>query len=66
MVHGGGRDSLERSSSSYFEASLLSFWYLEMLLLRLFAYTGKYSNRLVLSGWKGQEVEGVPWVSTGP
>jgi hypothetical protein len=61
MVHGGGKKNLNLSPQTYFQASSLSFWYLELVLLRLFDYKGKYSNRLVLSGWKGQEVEDVPW-----
>jgi hypothetical protein len=50
---------------AYFEASALSLWYLELLLLSLFDYRGEYSNRLVLSGFRGQEVERVPWLEKG-
>ncbi|MGD2088123.1 MAG: hypothetical protein PVH61_18235 [Candidatus Aminicenantes bacterium] len=39
----------------------LGLWYLEMTLLRLCGYDGKYHNRLKLGlGWDGEE-ESVPW-----
>jgi len=50
--------SLER-----FEAYLLSLWYLELVLLWLFDYRGKYSNRLGWKGWNAESVECVPWAS---
>jgi hypothetical protein len=43
------------------EAWELSLWYLELVLLRLFGYQGKYANRLVREGFRGNEVEAVPW-----
>jgi hypothetical protein len=46
---------------SLFEAAQLALWYLEMILLWSAGYSGRYANRLVLSGWRGQEVEHVPW-----
>ncbi len=52
------------SARSLFEASQLSLWYLEMILLWLFDYDGQYSNRLVITGWKGQEVEQLPWLQS--
>lgn len=45
------------------EAWWLSLWYLELVLLWLFDFRGKYSNRLIQNCWKGQEVELVPWAS---
>jgi hypothetical protein len=51
------------TGSTLFEASQLSLWYLEMILLWLFRYHGSYSNRLIISGWKGEEVAAVPWVA---
>ena len=39
---------------------LLGLWYLELVLLRLFEFTGSYSNRTALHRWVGQ-VEQVPW-----
>ncbi len=43
------------------DAWTLGQWYLELVLLRLCGYTGSYSNRLRRGGWKGDEVEPVPW-----
>jgi hypothetical protein len=62
MVHSAGKvASVGATSHALFEASMLSLWYLELSILYLLGYAGKYSNRLVLSGWKGEEVESVPW-----
>lgn len=41
------------------EAWTLGLWYLELCLLKLFDYSGKYSNRMTQK-WSGQ-VEDVPW-----
>jgi hypothetical protein len=46
------------------DAWWLGLWWLELVLLRLFDYQGKYSNRLIRDGWKGEEVEPVPWAKT--
>jgi len=46
-------------SDAYFEAWNLGLWYLELAMLRIFGYSGSYSNRLV-SRWAGA-VEDVPW-----
>lgn len=46
------------------EAWSLGLWYLELVLLRLFDFQGKYSDRLVQDGWIGQNVKTVPWVTT--
>ena len=43
------------------EAWELSLWYLELVLLRLFGYQGKYANRLVREGFRVNAVEPVPW-----
>jgi hypothetical protein len=43
-----------------YEARQLSLWYLELSILRLVGFTGRYGNRLRRSRWKGQ-VEKVPW-----
>jgi hypothetical protein len=51
------------SAYSLFEASQLALWYLELILLYLFGFQGKYANRLVMNGWKGEEVSPVPWQS---
>jgi hypothetical protein len=64
MVHptkSNNQKFAKASAHALFEASSLSFWYLELLLLWLFGFRGKYSNRLIMSGWKGDDVEVVPW-----
>ena len=43
----------------YFQARELGLWYVELMLLRIFGYKGKYGNRLTQE-WRG-EVELVPW-----
>ena len=50
------------SGDIYHEAKELGLWYVEMILLKLFGYQGKYSNRLTQK-WRGQ-VELVPWAHT--
>lgn len=47
------------SSDVHWQASQLGLWYVELLLLKLFGYNGKYGNRLTKE-WQG-EVEFVPW-----
>lgn len=46
------------------EAWWLGLWYLELVLLHLFDYKGKYSDRLVQGVWIGQAVKVVPWGSS--
>ena len=46
-------------SDVQWQASQLGLWYVELLLLKLFDYNGKYGNRLTQE-WRG-EVEFVPW-----
>lgn len=48
------------SVHDYFEAWNLSQWYIEMIFLRLLDYNKKYSNRLIISKFKGI-VENLPW-----
>lgn len=43
------------------DAWILGQWFLELILLRLFDYSGHYSNRLRRTGAQGTEVEPVPW-----
>ena len=49
------------SSEAYRQARKLGLWYVELLLLKLFGYSGLYSNRLTRK-WTG-DVETVPWAS---
>ena len=58
MVHARQRYETVPSGVHY-EAKNLGLWYVEMILLRFFNYSGVYSNRLV-PRWVG-EVVPVPW-----
>ena len=49
------------SSEAQRQARELGLWYVELLLLELFGYSGLYSNRLTRK-WTG-DVETVPWAS---
>jgi len=43
------------------DAWCLGQWYLELILLWLFDYGGRYLNRLKRGGWKVEAIERVPW-----
>lgn len=45
-----------------FQAWNLAQWYIEMCLLRIMRFEGKYANRLKLGNWAG-ETEDVPWAN---
>jgi hypothetical protein len=45
----------------YYEAYCLAKWYLELAVLSVCGFRGKYSNRTRSSRWVGQ-VENVPWM----
>ena len=49
------------SAEAQRQARKLGLWYTELLLLKLFGYSGLYSNRLTRK-WTG-DVETVPWAS---
>ena len=50
------------SLDACFEASELGQWYIELILLSLFGYAGKYRNRLLaVAGSGSYPVENVPW-----
>ena len=66
LVHGSPakREKLfgtDETASVVHQAWTLSLWYLELLMLRLCGYQGKYSNRVAGAKWSGEEVEAVPW-----
>lgn len=46
---------------AYLDTWKLSLWLLEMVLLRILNFNGKYSNRLIERRWVGQ-VESPPWI----
>ncbi|MFN9608956.1 MAG: hypothetical protein ACK571_12215 [Pseudanabaena sp.] len=59
---GKSRTILKYSSEERAEAYILSKWYLELCLLRLFGYDGVYTNRLYKLSWEGY-YDKVPWAS---
>ena len=56
LVH--PKESLAVADGSYYEAWRLSLWFIEVLVLKICAYSGKYANRLV-ERYVG-EVESLP------
>ena len=46
----------------YYQAYSLAKWYVELCLLKLSGFNGKYHNRTRKERWRGQ-VEDVPWAS---
>ncbi len=63
LVHPGRSHS--PSEDAYFEAWKLSLWYIELALLRLCEYNGRYANRLDypphLHAHPREEMDRVPW-----
>lgn len=57
LVHPKENDHI--AEDAYHQAWKLSLWYLDLILLRLLKYEGKYSNRLKVR-FVGQ-IEDVPW-----
>ena len=47
----------------YAEAHRVGQWYIELMLLRLFGYSGRYFNRVVNRAGQGQPIQHVPWSS---
>ena len=61
IVHPGKKKGgIDPQKAPLFECWNLGLWYLELLLLHIFEYQGKYANRLKLGRWAG-EVEELPW-----
>ena len=54
------RKRLHDSPGAAIQAWVLSLWYLDLLLLNVCAYKGRYSNRTI-AGWRGNEIVTVPW-----
>ena len=59
LVHAEERVA-EISLDEYHEAKQLGLWYIELMLLRMFEYHGRYVNRLVVVQTMGN-TEPVPW-----
>ena len=54
------RKRLQDDPGAVIQAWVLGLWYLDLLLLNVCGYTGRYSNRTI-SGWRGDEIMAVPW-----
>ena len=52
------------SIDAYHEAKQLGLWYIELLLLKMFKYTGEYASRLT-DVQRAGATEPVPWASGG-
>ena len=52
------------SPAAYAEARDLGQWYVELMLLREFDYSGRYNNRLPHAAGHGAPIEDVPWAVT--
>lgn len=61
LVHPKVKTKLHEGS--YYEAMMLSLWYLDLVLLRLCGHKGKYANRLAPAPRYSGIVEAVPWVT---
>lgn len=53
---------LNRSFYEKMDIVNLGLWYLELILLRIFGYKGKYLSRVARKEFKDQNIETVPWV----
>lgn len=53
---------LDRSFYEKMDIVNLGLWYLELILLRIFGYKGKYLSRVARKEFKDQNIETVPWV----
>ena len=51
-------------ADAYAEVHCLGQWYIELMLLRLFGYSGRYFNRLVDRAGQGEPIQHVPWAVT--
>ncbi len=59
------RDRLSRvGSEAEYQATILSMQYLELILLRLFDYSGEYCSRLIGGVYPSGALKPVPWNST--
>jgi hypothetical protein len=53
---------LNRPFSEQIDTYNLGLWYLELILLHLFDYKGKYFNRVANKDFYNDNIESVPWV----
>ena len=45
-----------------YECLQLSLWYIELLVLNILKYNGKYHNRCMIAPWSGEGEVTVPWI----
>lgn len=60
IVHAGKKRGMKRANMPVYDAWRLAQWYLELVLLKLFDFNGRYCNRTLERRYPGQ-VESVPW-----
>ena len=60
LVHANTRRGT-LSSATLLEAQSLGLHYVELMLLKVFGYTGEYANRVKNPGWDSSLFENVPW-----
>jgi hypothetical protein len=53
------------SDTTIYDALRLGLWYIELSLLYILNFQGKYSNRCSIAKWVGDDVEYVPWSPKG-
>jgi hypothetical protein len=54
------RKLLQQEPGAAMDAWALALWYLDLIILNVCAYSGRYSNRMI-GGWRGDEIMKVPW-----
>jgi hypothetical protein len=54
------RKLLQQDPGAAIDAWALALWYLDLIILNVCAYNGRYSNRMI-GGWRGDEIMKVPW-----
>lgn len=57
----GPKAEVQQNVLVRYEAWRLALWYLELVILSILGYKGKYSSRVSTAQWRGDEVELVPW-----
>lgn len=49
-----------------YEALQLALWYIELAMLKILGFEGRYTNRCKGGGWAGEHEEPVPWSIKSP
>ena len=67
LAHGQPKQletELQRDHSIRYDAWCLGLWYLELSLLKLFGFEGKYFSRVKRESYSFQNIDTVPWSSS--